>query len=245
MSYEIVIRNLQSGGNANALRTAYFADSFQRADQPFFTGDRYTCSFMPGDTQTLPTNAEAGINVAANNLVLANPTGGGSIPKCFVQPLPFNYLAFPWNGALAIPQFAEIKVTAASNVLNSGFGIAVLMDSNSGNCYSMRNANSGVVNEYFIERFVAGVNTTLVGPVTPLNIGDVMRFEATPSVGAVLLTYKINGVTIGTFNDNTGSRLLVGVPGLVTNGTNPGASFSYQNFKMGTLPQTNKANDFP
>lgn len=249
----VEVRNLQSGQSVPAslfpggIKAAYFADSFHRADQPFFVGTRWTCSFMEGDIQTFSTLADASINVAANALVIANSTAGGSIPKCFCIPIPMNSLAFNWGGQLAPAQFAEIRTLTTNLVVggDAGFGLSLMTTMNAGICYSMRNANNGAVKEYFIERFVNGVNTTLVGPITPLNNNDVMRLEVVPAPTQNVLTYKINGVTIGTFTDNNAQRPVLGVPGLVTNGTAPGGGYSYDLFKCGTLPQVSTAIDFP
>jgi hypothetical protein len=242
MTVEIIHLQFGHGG---AIKGAYFADSFIRTDVPWFIGSKWGFSFMPQDTQTFSNVAAASLNVAANNLVIANSGGGGSVPKGFGIPIAMNSAVFPWdNGAtLALPQFSEIKITGNAAVVNSGFGVGVLMDVNGGNCYSMRNSFTGSP-VYRLERFVNGINSTLIADA-PCNIGDVMRLEVIPGAIANALTMYINSVVVNTFNDNDPTRSTFGIPGLVTNGTGAGGSFSYQLFKCGTLPQISTANDFP
>lgn len=229
-----------------AVNSAYFADSFNRTDQPFYIGTRWAFTYMVADTQTFANAAAASINVSANNLVLANSTGGGSIPKGFGIPLPMNILAFNWGGGLAPSQFSEVKATADNNaVIDAGFGAGVMLDSNGGNGYSIRNlVAAGPLQQYVVERFVAGINSTLAGPFS-ITLGQVMRIEVVPGASSNVLTWYLDGVFQNTLTDNNAQRPTLGVPGLITNGTAANGSFSYQNFKCGTLPQASTAVDFP
>lgn len=65
--------------------------------------------------------------------------------------------------------------------------------------------------------------------------GDVLRFAADIQATQVVLTVSKNGSVVGTFTDNTATRLVIGVPGIATRGSggvNPGRT-EWRNFSCG------------
>jgi hypothetical protein len=244
MTVEII--NMQGGTRGgNPLNGAYFADSFQRGDQPFFTGDKWQ-TVLTGRTGFIGVQIEAMINVSGNNLVLTGP-GAGSGVYVYLMPTPLNYYVLS-----LFPQFseAEYRGDGAVGALNSQSGPCVFAQPNTdvpGEGMEMYGANT----------FFDGVNKTLyaargnlgainvVGGATVIGVGDICRIECTPHAGFNTVEYFVNGVSKGSANDNSGNRPQFGMPGFNFGLLAAGITSSWRNFKCGVLPQKSTLANWP
>lgn len=244
MTVEVI--KLQGSVTGNPLQGVYFADSFNRVDQPFFAGDKWY-PVMNGETGFVGVQIEAMVNVAAANLVLTNNAGGGGTVFFSMVPIPLNYYRL-----FTFAQFAEAEFRGdtAVGANNSQVGPAVFM-----------NNNSDVAVEgtemYVAMTFFDGVNKTLfasrgnrgavnVGGVAPvIGIGDVCRIECTPGTTSNRVVLKINDVIQADVLDNNANRPTFGMPGFCYGFQANGISSSWRNFKCGILPQKSTAADFP
>lgn len=238
MGVEVRVFSMTGRGLGNQ---AYFADSFVRADQPFYLGDNWHVCFSDADVQTTASLAQSEINCSASTLVISQ-VGGGNTPKFFGFPARFNSI-----GCWGRSQFAEIKLVAFNAGFNSTLpGPAVLSRMNDASAYWLEFDNVGAVVTYAVQRWVNNVPSVIIGG-RACAAGDTIRIEAVVSSSAVVITTFKNGVQDATATDNSGSRLTAGIPGLhCLTGLNGNTdSATYNNFKCGTLPQISTLATFP
>jgi len=242
----VVVRPLNVlGFGGNPLNGTYFADSFQRGDQPFFTGDKWQ-TVLTGRTGFIGVQIEAMINVVANNLLLSGP-GAGSGVYVYLMPTPLNYYALS-----VFPQFseAEYRGDTAGGALNSQSGPCVFAQPNTdvpGEGMEMYGANTffdGVNKTLYLARGNLGA-VNVPGGSTNIVSGDVCRVECTPFTTFNRVAYFKNGVQIATADDNSGNRPLFGMPGFNFGLLAAGLTSSWRNFKCGLLPQRSTLANFP
>lgn len=244
MSVEVI--NEQGGRGGNPLEGIYFADSFQRGDQPFFTGDKWQTVMTGRSGAYTGAQMENMINVAGNNLVLSGP-GAGSAVYFYLAPIPLNYYRLS-----LFSQFseAEYRGDTAAGALNSQSGPCVFAQPNT-------DVPGEGMEMYGAMTFFDGVNKTLYlcrgnlgainvpGGATNIVSGDVCRVEVTPGVGSNFVEYFKNGVSIASATDNSGNRPTFGMPGFNFGLLAAGITSSWRNFKCGLLPQRSTQATFP
>jgi len=237
--------NALGGPGNNPLNGGYFADSFQRGDQPFFTGDKWQ-TVLTGETGFVGVQIEAMINVSGNNLVLTGP-GAGSTVYVYLMPTPLNYYQLSTHAQFAE---AEYRGDTAVGALNSQSGPCV---------FAQPNTDVAVegMEMYGANTFWDGVNKTLYlcrgnlgavnvpGGATTIVSGDVCRVECTPFPTFNRVAYFKNGVQIATADDNSGNRPLFGMPGFNFGLLAAGITSSWRNFKCGVLPQLSTVPNWP
>lgn len=244
-SVEVV--NEQGSRGGNPLNGTYFADSFNRADQPFFTGDKWYTVYS-GESGFVGVQVEAMINVAANNLVLNNNAGGGGTVFVYMIPIPLNYY-----NLFTFAQFseAEFRGDTAVGALQSQLGPCVFANVNSdvavegSEMYGATTFFDGVNKTFYAARGNIGAVNVQPGTAPIINVGDVLRIECTPSASSNRVVLKLNGVTQVDVNDNNVNRPRFGMPGFNFGFQSNGVSSSWRNFKCGVLPQKSTTADFP
>jgi len=244
MTVEII--NMQGGTRGgNPLNGAYFADSFQRGDQPFFTGDKWQ-TVMTGRSGFIGVQVEAMINVSGNNLVLTGP-GAGSAVYVYLMPTPLDYYQLS-----TFKQFseAEYRGDGAVGALNSQSGPCVFAQPNTDTpgegmeCYIANTFFDGVNKTLYLARGNLGA-VNVPGGATNIVVGDVCRVEVTPGVGSNFVEYFKNGVSIASATDNSGNRPQFGMPGFNFGLLAAGITSSWRNFKCGVLPQKSTLANWP
>lgn len=224
---------------------AYFADSFQRADQPFFMGDNWYVEFLDSSTDTWAQNLQSMINVsgAPGTLQISNPFGGGTLPKFMATPGNFNGAAC-WGRT----QFVEHKIVSVGAVNSGPVGGCVFCDVNGNHFYTIDVERFGGNMVLAVQRVDNGATTLMFNsPTNPWSANDVARLEIVPNAttGHLLKLFK-NGVLDQSGTDNSAGKLAIrGIPGFYSLGIQPGAVYQFQNYKCGTLPQISTAANFP
>lgn len=236
MSVDIFSPNV--GGAAAPF--AYFADSFNRVDQPSYIGNNWGICFYDGDVQTNASLAQTEFNVSALSLVITQ-SGAGNTPKFIAYPLVFNGQVC-WGKS----QFAEIQVQAINAANNTTRpGPAVMARMNDASAYFMELDNTGAVTTYAVQRWVNNVPTVIIG-ARSYTIGETLRIEAVVSSSSVIINTYRNGVLDATATDSSGSRLQAGNPAIFGIGMLVNLdSITFNNFKCGTLPQMRTDTNFP
>lgn len=242
------VRSKGTGGaGVNPLNGLYFADSFNRADQPFFTGNKWY-TVLTGETGFVGVQIEAMINVAANTLVLTNNAGGGGTVFTTMVPIPLSYY-----NLFTFAQFAEAEYRGdtAAGATNSQVGPMVFANLNSDvavegtEMYVAMTFFDGVNKTVFACRGNLGAVNVAPGIAPIIGVGDVVRIECTPGPTSNRVVLKVNGTTQVDVNDNNANRPTFGMPGFCYGFQSNGISSSWRNFKCGVLPQLSTAADWP
>jgi hypothetical protein len=82
--------------------------------------------------------------------------------------------------------------------------------------------NASATNDCVIRRFIAGADTQLAAFTTSFVSGDVVTFRVSGPASAAFLEVLINGVSAGTFTDN--SSIASGSPGIAYSSNIAGCS---------------------
>jgi len=223
MSVSVEALSAQLGGKPPVLN---FADTFNRADQPFFVGTLWTPIMSQGMLAT-GSNLAANCNVGASQLTLTNPL---AVPNAWFMPTPIS-----WNIAITRNQFAEIKV--------SGFNLAAQQTCGPGVWANLQGGLATIGYYLRLETVAGALNFRVTygfSPLTtfglnPINVGDVIRIEARNQGAQNQILAIVNGVTIQTINDNSANRPTSGVYGIAWESGGAGGSASFQNFSAGVL----------
>jgi len=225
MSVSVEALSAQLGGKPPVLN---FADTFNRADQPFFVGTLWSPLMSQGMLAS-GNNLAANCNVGGAQLTFTNPA---NVPNAWFMPTPIS-----WNIAIARNQFCQVLVSA----YNLGAGAQVTCGPG---VWANLQGGLGTIGYYLRLENIAGVLNVRVAygfsPITsfganPINVGDVIRIEARNQGAQNQVLLLQNGVVIQTVNDNSGSRPTGGVYGIAWESGSVGGSCSFQNFSAGVL----------
>lgn len=245
MTVEVI--NMQRRLSGNPLNGVYFADSFVRADQPFFTGNNWATILTGEMTGYTGVGIEGMIDVAANELVLST-VGGGGFVGLILYPIPLDRYKL-WT----FPQFAEaeFRSSTATAVLNSQMGPCVFCQPNSDVAVEGTELYCAMTfNDVPNGRYIYGARGSL-GAVnlglgfTNIVAGDVCRIEVTPSAASNEVRMYKNGVLVGTAVDANANRPQFGMPGFSFGFQANTINTHWRNFKCGVLPQRSTLANFP
>jgi hypothetical protein len=227
----MTVRVIDIQGGAAGAGGLTFSDNLQPPDQPFDAGNLWLPVFLDSDATTTASSLQGGVNRTVNGLQFINNTGAGFIPKGLFIPYGYNL------GAIRTKrQFVEFQVVSNPGGISRP-GAVAYANPNLGSFYQLVMVTE--VSQVSLGRMDAGVPTVLIaesGATAYVN-NDVLRMtvDAVTTPGTTIIKLFKNGTVIGTFNDNSGSRLTNGVVGLVFQGANPAVSTIISNYSGGLL----------
>jgi hypothetical protein len=252
MTVEVI--RMQGGAVRNPLNGAYFADDFQRADQPFFVGDKWYSPMYTGISNgATGAQVEAWVNVggAPGQLNLTTTAGSGKV-GLLLMPVPMDYYQVSTHS-----QFAEMKLIAdnsvGANFANNGPMVACQPNTDVAAirtvCYSLLTFMQGVfpANVGLYLGNDSSTSTLLAGgaAIGGIALNDTLRVEVDFGVASNTVRVYINSVLRVTVTDNNAARPTFGMPGICFPFTSNGITQSWQNFKCGTLPQKSTLANYP
>lgn len=228
----VQVLSLQGGNRHGATR---FSDTMISPDQPFGFGNNWN----PSQNLVNPPvgNAYAGQDVAAawnrgvTGISYTNPGGGGFSPVVFATPIPID-----WSFCRSKNQFSEIQyVSTSAGIIRPV--VFCFYDPNGANIYLLE-LDTDIL-QFELARWNNTTQTQIVAPsvATAFVANDVLRLEVdtTTTPGTTIVRGKKNGVTVATFNDNSGSKLTSGLFGFGGAGANPAVVAVLKNYNGGIM----------
>lgn len=230
----VIIRPITTtGGGAPLL--AGFSDTFVRASGALGTQWVQASHSVTNPPPTEWQDANIGASLTDGSQCLRwLPVGAGN-PTCvlsgFAFPLP-NYQAIRNRNA-----FVQCTLVGAAGAAleryNSGIAVQIRGDENTAYCLEALPQ----INVLQLLRINQSTITLISGVGGGVANGDILRLSFTVSAGQVDFIVKKNGVTVGTFTDNSASRLTVGTTGFWVRGGGGGVPTNgyseWRNFSTG------------
>lgn len=215
--------------------TTSFADSFQRADQPFFVGDSWypiidqsTSGGFSGAQIAASINVSGGTQLLLGNTAALNTNALQMmfIPRPVYPPAIINH-----------SQRATVKFNSrsgAAGTIDARAGLIVLANTNqtgvNGECYALTIAQAGPD----VLTLRRGVIFTASVPAGWANIvvvpGDTFTLEAILGVASNTINVYLNGVLNQSIVDADASRPRAGMYGMCYVGFNNNQTLGFQNF---------------
>jgi hypothetical protein len=228
-------RHIRQYGAGSSVPVSSYTDTLLSPDQPFGFGDNWAAQQNlvnpPVGNAFAGTDVASGVNRGATGLSYTNPGGGGFAPVVFATPIPID-----WSFCLSRGQFSQFQFVSVTAGVNRVCVVAFYTPNTAGLYLLQLNTE---VAQFSLDRWNGVTQTNLVAPsvATAYVAGDVLRLEVdiltTP--GTTIVRGKKNGVTVATFNDNSGSRLTRGMFGMGGGGSNPAVTAVVSNYAGGTL----------
>lgn len=244
--YPATVTVADSGGHSISVGCAFvvytgtFADTFNRADQPFYVGNAWSLIPYQQGTMVVP-NLAAAINVVGSTLQLSNAsTNGANETQLF--PLVVSWDQIYTNHA----QYAQCTING-DNSGGANFaanGPSVLMNGNAATGYFIATNSTGAGNavlKYVITSMNGGgaqtkIDTNGGAGFTYAN-GDVLRIEAYPNnpvANQTTIKHYRNGVLQNSLVDST-NHYNSGTYGIFDFFVSASITQGWQNFQGGIL----------
>ena len=228
MTVEVI--NMQSAGSRPITN---FADSFARADQPFYVGNDWATILTASDTVS-GIDFAANVNVSANQLVFGDGgLGNFNGIQSIAYPALIN-VGVVRTRSLTRGLFVQATLSAKIAGVDCSAGLMLMGNPNVETCYWMQFQS----NQAFCQILRSiGSGQTLLTPAAFNNtVGHVYRFEFTFATAQNTLRSFDNGVLVDTTIDASAQRLQSGgIYGFAYTGSFTG-QLGFQNFSGGILP---------
>ena len=164
----------------------------------------------PLDTPTYSIAASSKDSQNALLWGLAGATNPQEQAKAYLLPIA-TYLSC--YGLTQFSQCTLVQVVNANGIITAG--VTVMCVPANGQYFAYIFCVYSVDHSWFLIRYGLTPATLQTGAANSTSDGDILRLSADISVpGQVTLTVKKNGNVLTTYVDNSGSRLLIGSPGL-------------------------------
>lgn len=212
-----------------------YAESFNRADQPFFLGNNWYTEMNDSAGSNVATpGLAANVNVGSGHATFGGTTINNNC-WCKFFPVPIYYPAVA-AGILTRGVFSQFTIDGITGGGTVDVGPAVAIAPNSGNGYWLDIAFQTTDTTLFRSTVSPLVNlvTNVFAPANRA-VGDIVRLECIIGVASNTLRSYLNGVLTNTTIDASGSRPTTGGYGIFFQAWGAPATVSIKDFSGGII----------